>query len=540
MYICEPIFANMMQLHKWLQKKLPARMSLWVVVTVTLLIVAVLFIMFRVSHQAIKEEALAKATQTLENTVMEIENTLQEVEVATNNMLWNVEHHLSQPEVMATYAQKIVEINPHIIGCAIAFEPNFYPAKGELFMVYSYNRNTPSSEIRNDYNTDSIVSITDDIVTVNNPKVIQPDVYGDLPYTEQNWYSTPIEEGKKCWIRPRTPGGTDNSTILTYSVPIHDVEGNTVGILAADISIDWFSRTVLEAKPFPHSYCTMLGRRGTFIIHPDSTKLHNGSVYDLLKEEQDSETEELVQSIMAGERGYRAINFVLPTSLADANELQKPEKCYVLYQPFKTENWKACIVCPERDIFGANQRLLSNMIHITIIGLVIIFFFCIFFTSWQFKPLDVLAHSAQNIAKGNFTEAIPRTRRKDEIGGLQNNFRIMQKALVKHIDDIKKSADVLNERNEALNAAYQQVQEVERVKAFFIHNVTDQMLRPVAAIDSLVANLREDYKNIQQNEVIQMSGQMVSHTQSVTALLDRLLELSQEKESTKTTTPKET
>ena len=62
------------------------RLSLWVVTFVAILLVAALSVMYHFSHQAVKEEAVAKAMLTLDRTVLAIDNVLVKVEVAGRMM----------------------------------------------------------------------------------------------------------------------------------------------------------------------------------------------------------------------------------------------------------------------------------------------------------------------------------------------------------------------------------------------------------------------------------------------------------------------
>ena len=114
----------MSKIKKNIRTTLVARLGAGVLAVVTFLFVAALFVMFRFSHQAIEEEAIEKAMHTLEGTSQHIDNILHEVEVANRQMLWNVEHHLDNPDVMAAYSRQIIKSNPHLLGCAISFEPH--------------------------------------------------------------------------------------------------------------------------------------------------------------------------------------------------------------------------------------------------------------------------------------------------------------------------------------------------------------------------------------------------------------------------------
>ena len=148
-------------LNHYIPNTLSVRLSLVVVSLVAILFTAALLVMLHYSWRAVKDEGLHSAVQTLSGTMQHIDNTLHEVELATRQMQWNVEHHLDDPDRMFTFSRKMLETNPNITGCAIAFEPFFYPERGEYFMAYSYH---PAS----------------DSLTAGNRPVIQANVFGNF------------------------------------------------------------------------------------------------------------------------------------------------------------------------------------------------------------------------------------------------------------------------------------------------------------------------------------------------------------------------
>ena len=160
----------MIRIIQYIRNTLSARICWWVLLSVTILFVAALLIMFRYSHNAIEKESLAKAEQMLNGKVMDIENMLHRVNVATTNMRWNVEQHLDDPDAMVKYTMQVVRSNPDIVGCAIAFEPNYYPQKGELYMTYAF-RPEPES---------------DEILLSQDPTIIQPNEFKSVPYVAVN------------------------------------------------------------------------------------------------------------------------------------------------------------------------------------------------------------------------------------------------------------------------------------------------------------------------------------------------------------------
>ncbi|MBO7593158.1 MAG: HAMP domain-containing protein [Bacteroidaceae bacterium] len=492
----------MTRIVRYFQRTLSARISLWVLLSVTFLLVVALVVMFRYSHNAIEKESLAKAEQLLTKKVLTIENLLHRVEVATTNMRWNVENHLDDPDAMVGYAMQMVKNNPDIIGCAISFEPFTYPEKGELYTTYAF-RAEPQS---------------DEILMTHDPFIIQPNEYKDVPYLAVNWYFIPIKENTTCWVRPHAPNDTINSTIVTCCMPIHNQQGETVGVLASDISVEDVNNTILYPKPFPESYCAMLGVQGTYIVYPDSTYLYHKMVRMQVANEPEN-VKEMVESMLAGEDGIRSVNLFGKDS-------------YVLYKGLNNKHWSACIVCPEKDIFNANRRYQVYMIVITILGVLLIFLFLLFFIRKQLIPLNMLADSAEQIANGHYSVPISSTHRVDEIGILQNNFGAMQTSLSRNIQQLSQMSEVLKERNEELGAIHAQVTEADNVKMNLIHKVADKMIMPIKEIESVVDKLEERRANLTKEDVHMMSEEMMSHTKVITDLLDQMLDIPKKKKKT--------
>ena len=128
-----------MNIVTYIRRSLSARLSFWVVSCVMLLFVMALGILFHYSDMAVRDEAMEKATQMLEGTLLYVEGTLHDVEVASDNMKWLVEQHIDTPDSMFTFSRKILENNPNLYGCSIAFEPYYYEEKGQFFSAYSNN-----------------------------------------------------------------------------------------------------------------------------------------------------------------------------------------------------------------------------------------------------------------------------------------------------------------------------------------------------------------------------------------------------------------
>ena len=117
----------------YVRQSLTKRLSILIVFIATIIFVAAIGYMFFESRQAVREEAISRATETLDNTVLRVNSLLDRVVIATENFEWLPARHLDKPDSMFTYSARILKCNPDLNGCSIAFEPDFFKSKGRYF-----------------------------------------------------------------------------------------------------------------------------------------------------------------------------------------------------------------------------------------------------------------------------------------------------------------------------------------------------------------------------------------------------------------------
>ena len=429
--------------------KLSIRLSLIVVSSMAILLFASLIVMMVYARKALKEEALNNAAMTLEDAIQRIDNILLSVEQTAGNFYFRIIPQLNNKEGIITLSRQVVEANPHIIGCAIAFKPGYHQ-DGETFMAYHYR--------------------TSDSVTV------MSETFGDTPYTEHTWFTEPMKTGRAGWIKPLSnmsmPHHIDSKeafAVTTFSLPIYSRKGKPVGVIGIDVSLSLLSRIVMQAKPSANSYCTLLDRDGSFIVHPNSDKLFYENVYTQLANGADPSVEAAAKAMINGETGYKQFNLY-------------GKDYYVFFKPFKRasipgratgdDRWSAGVIYPEEDIFGDYNSLIYYVLAIAIGGLLLLFLLCRLIIHHQLLPLQMLTNSAQRIANGHYDETIPESSHNDEIGRLQNNFQHMQQSLSAYIGELEQLLATLKERGDRLRIAYDHAQKADRMKTAFLHNMT--------------------------------------------------------------------
>ena len=506
--------AKMLRLTRFINRTLSVRISLTVVLAIATLLTAALFIMFRYSRKALKEEALQKAGQTLEATVQHIDNILLNVEQASGNIYWDLLLHLDEPDKMSHYARLLLEVSPYITGCAIAFEPSYYKEHEHYFMTYFHRTAIP--DLRSPTR-----SLSGKLNTRQSP-IIQAETFGNKPYTEQIWYTMTMQAGHPCWINPMKDANAENEAIISFCLPIYGREGKPVGVLGVDVALSLLSEIMLGAKPSPHSYATMLGSDGAYIVHPDSTKVAHHTIYTSLSEA--SSAQEAALAMLSGETGYRQFK------LDGTNN-------YVFYKPFKRSavpgrsmediGWSIGIVYPEEDIFGDYNRLLYIVLSIAVIGLLLMLVLCQWFTHRQLLPLRLLTKSAHRITEGHFDDPIPVSEQKDEVGRLQNHFRQMQLALANNMGELKRLNSNLRQQSEVLTETYEHAKEADRMKTAFLHNMTNQMLEPVKVIQKNVSTLYNHCQDMEPQETSRLEADIRQQGETITHLLNELLKASE-------------
>lgn len=463
--------------------------------------------MFGYSRRVLKDEALKNASQTLEATVMQVDNILLSVEQSAGNMYWDMLQHLDNPDRMFVYSRKLVETNPYIVGAAIAMEPYYYKEHGQYFMAYVHR-------------------IHGGRLATTDAPVIQATTFGNVPYTEQVWYTKALETGRPCWINPLKDSDTeDGEAIITFSLPIYDRQRGKAGVLAVDISLEQLSGVVLAAKPSPNSYATVLAGDGSYVVHPDSTRLFHQTAFE--RKDADATVVQAVRDMVAGKTGYQKIRM-------------EGADWYVFYKPFRQAavtgrsmvplGWSAGIVYPEDDIFDDYNQLQDIVWGVSVAGLLVLLVLCWAVTHRQLLPLRMLTTSAQRIADGHYDETIPDSRQQDEIGRLQDHFRQMQQSLASHVSELQRLTGSLEEQGKVLSEAYEQAREADRVKTAFLHNMTNQMLAPVGFIDADVQTLCDCGQQMEHEKVVRLVDDIDLQGRTVVNLLGDMLDASQKKE----------
>ena len=397
-----------------LKKNFASRLSLYVLLISAglMLVVTILYGLF--STSAMRLESRAVAERELDNAILDIEKVITEVERTVDNLDWVVEQHMQDENFLYMVTREIVTANPNIIGSAVAFEPGFYKGR-KYFSPYTY-----------------IGDQTHEIHSIQMGNE-------NYDYPVLDWYQIPKLLNRPYWSEPYFDDGGGGQAMSTYSMPLHDDDGNFYGIMTADISLAWLSDRVAAIKPYPNSFTMMIGRNGSFIAHPDESKVLNETIFTVAMELFDTTAVQIGREMLAGAKGMQRFS-------------NRGADSFIVYGPL-SNGWSMALVCTYADVFR-NARIMNIVLGVLLfVGLIGLFIGCRRIIRQLTLPIVEFSNSAMSMAKGNFKAAIPEVETKDELLKLRNSLSYMQQSINEYIVELK-STTASNERYESeLNIA---------------------------------------------------------------------------------------
>ena len=474
----------MKRLLRYIRQHLSLRLGLLITLIIAVAFSLFFDYLFYRCKRYIQHAAIEHATQLLDNTAERINGIMDETELVTNFMALSTPRHLT-PDSLLAFTHRTVSNYSFLTGFAISMEPDFFPEMGRYFSAYSLRQG------------DSITTVRE----------------GPFEYFEAIWYKTPRTLGKSVWVDAfddYNEGTLSSPDIMTsYCCPMRDAEGNYIGSITASLTLKWLSRMMTTVQSYPNSSAIMLGRDGTYLVHPDTAKLFRENIFSDAAPEAQTQINNLGNAMIAGRSG------MIETTV-DGNP------SFIFYRPVERTGWSIAIVCPKSDVFARYNNLLITVWVIIIIGLLLLLFACYQTVRRAMLPLKQLDSQAQRIAEGHFDEPMPQSLRHDSVGRLQNSFIKMQQSLSESVTNIRRVNTELEQSNEELTHAYKLQMEANRQKAAFIQDMYHEIRTPLNIISGFAQVLTSSLHELPPEEVKDITDRMQASADDITRLTQKL------------------
>ena len=390
----------MKKLFEKIMQSFSLRLSLYILSVAAVVFVFAFAVNIKSARRHVKEESIERAKTTLENTALQIDNVMKSIETAVHNLSWLITENIDNPDYMYTLTERLLKSNSYVFGSAIAFEPYYYKDKGMYWSPFSYR---DDGKIANKQ-----------LGTI------------DYDYHYMDWYQIPKLLGKPYWSEPYFDEGGADVMMSTYSCPLYDKDGKLFAVFTADISLQWFSHKVNAMKIYPNSYNIMIGRGGTYLVHPDKNYILNESIFARAINNGDSQMLKTAHEMVEGKRGMSKI-------ITDGKDY------YLFYAPVRSIGWSIAVACTHADILASLEHMTVMICIIGVLGLILMTLCCYITIKRLTNPLSRFADSAKEIAKGEFNASLPQISSKDEMNTLRNSFLHMQESLATYMQELRET-----------------------------------------------------------------------------------------------------
>ena len=378
----------------------------------------------------------------LTNSNANISRILSNVYLGTLNHVKEIEDNLGQPDRMPAIMKDIVSRSPYIRSCGISFIDSYYPQKGRWYCPYA--------------------------LKIDSTQVVENRFIGDADhdYLRAEWFTESLELDSIYWSKPFYDSMDSITPLVSCMIPIHDKQGKTVAIVGSDLSLNWFSGKAFDAmnlqgekikvyvgndvevdslkgnainwgerkwRLLTHNF--IINKEGTYIAHPDNWRVIKENYFQRAAETPDSIDDQIGHKMAAGRKGFYGKNNLEPAPFKffDLDN----SSAYVFYEPIEHTDWSIALAVPSFMVQVISIG--SGVIMLLMIGLAMLVTRIVgrFIIKRVTRPINQLAESANEVAKGNFSAPLPKIKHNDEIRLLRDSFEGMQHSLTEYVEELK-------------------------------------------------------------------------------------------------------
>jgi phosphoserine phosphatase RsbU/P len=387
-------------------RSLGTRMIVWVLVASGAVFLAAVSLSSCLSRntavRAAEQEAL-NAADAARNRVLTV---MSSVERSTELLGASVETLQPQAPALDTLLQRFVAGNSDVYGSTASFEPFAFDARVEHYAPYFFR--DPSDRTR---------LVARDLATAT------------YRYWERDWYRLPLIVPQARWSEPYFDEEGGDTLMVTYTVPIvrtRDGVSTNVGVVTADLQLDWLRRFIGDVKIGRTGYGVMVTRSGRVIAHPEPS---------LLAVQLSPETspqirqrlEPLVRRMLAGAGGFEPI-------VIDGQSYRAAFR-----QINPGTGWLLAALYPENELMADARRLSWFQVILGLGGLGLLAGVVVVLSRRLTAPIHALADRARQLATGDLDLALPPVTSRDELGTLTSAFHHMRDSLKEHIRTLRET-----------------------------------------------------------------------------------------------------
>lgn len=372
------------------------RLSLNILLVVSILFIAAITIVAITSHKLITEEAKRSAQNMLDASICDIEKKLLPTESKTQSVAWYVSHQKCDTAALRFLTTAVVK-DLDIIGSCVAYAPYAYDSTKYYFMYY-----------------------TSDVDKELKSRLLGDDSYN---YFSMDWFRVPYETKKPYWSNPYFDEGGGDCLMATYSYPLIGKDRKVYAVVTADITLEWIADKVKSIKPYENSYMNVVSANGSYLDQYPDSDLRDETVFSTAERTGDKQIMKITKEMMAGHKG------LMPFANGGV-------AAFAVYGPL-SNGWSAALICQYGDVLQRSFKMSKILGLVCLFGLLAMFVVCRRTVRKMTQPITELTVSATNMAKGNFHAQLAEVNTNDEMRRLHDAFDYMQHSINDYIAELR-------------------------------------------------------------------------------------------------------
>lgn len=404
-------------------RSLTARLVLLLMLSFSVLMLALTAIEYFSSRQAILQDVETETRNTISAAANNLENRLNSIEETTKLLAEVIMHTEHSENDLLLLLEQAVDERTDIYGGAIALDPRWASDTRRGFAPYYY------------YSTPDPLGLA----------LNYSNLAGDYNYTRKAWYREPRDQGTGIWTEPYMDTGGGNVLMATFAVPMYrSIKGRAefYGVVTADLALRDIQNYVNSIELGSYGFGFLISRNARIMAHRDPETLLKPLLQIIPSEEDPSRWGKMVSAVSQGETASDR----LPCRGTSG-------ECLVTLTPLKSTGWPLGVYYSEYEKLTPLRQYLTRLIVSSIATVILLMLIVVLVSRRITLPLQSLAMASTNIAQGNFDTPLPKIRRPDEVGQLVGAFGTMQKELQAHIEELQRETAQRNRLEGELDAA---------------------------------------------------------------------------------------
>ncbi|AET66342.1 methyl-accepting chemotaxis protein [Desulfosporosinus orientis DSM 765] len=405
-----------------------------------LTLIAMTVISYKYSESQLSAEIQNKMSAKLQGTITDIEKQL----TAHGTLVHGVANTIDTAGTTLSTVQiqhllqTSVKSSDVTFGSGLFFEPNAYRQGVKYYGPYAYR---------------------------DNGQVVYTDEYSDAAYDylNQDWYKTGMNSTQNIvWTDPYYDPVSD-VTMLTACVPLHDSNGNFMGVATGDLDFITLKKIIDAVDINMKSQVYLFNNQGQYLINPDSKKTMKS-----ILEESNQSLSKAASTMFSGKEG-------MFTYTAEGARR-------VYYAPIPEFGWILAIDVSEADLLAPLKSLLSKMLLVFALAIVVTATVLYLYSRYIVNNVKSVNQFATAIAQGDLSQSVE-VRSKDEFGQMSEHLNTMMKNFREIIEGVVNSSQQVAASAEELTASADEGSRTTEQIAYSIQEVSDGVKQKLAGVD---------------------------------------------------------